>query len=124
MDMNLAVLIGRLTKDAEIRTANEKTIAKFSLAVNRMKKDEVDYINCTAFGKTAEVVEKYTSKGARVAVKGKIQTGSYEKDGRKIYTTDIIVDDLQLLDPKDSKKTEKREEDFATIGEQETILPF
>lgn len=122
MDINVVMLIGRLTKDADVR-AGEKTIAKFSVAVNRMKKDEADFLNCVAFGKTAEVVEKYTHKGSRVGIRGRIQTGSYEKDGRKVYTTDIIVDEIQLLDPKSDEPPVVKDNEFATIGEQ-TSLPF
>lgn len=123
MDINVVVLVGRLTREADMRSKDDKAIAKFSLAVNRMKKDEADFINCTAFGKTAEVVEKYTHKGSRVAVRGKIQTGSYtNKEGKKVYTTDVIVDDLQLLDPKSDEPVVK-DNDFADVGEQ-TTLPF
>lgn len=121
MDINVVVLVGRLTKDADIRTANDKQVAKFTLAVNRMKKDEADFITCTAFGKTAEIVQKYTSKGSRVAIRGRVQTGSYEKDGRKIYTTDFIVDDLELLDSK-KESGEKIDEGFMTATE--SALPF
>ena len=125
MDINVVVLVGRLTREADMRSKDDKAIAKFSLAVNRMKKDEADFINCTAFGKTAEVVEKYTRKGSRVAVRGKIQTGSYtNKEGQKVYTTDVIVDDLQLLDPKSDEPPVVKDDDFATIGTQETMLPF
>ena len=124
MDINNVVLVGRLTKDADIRTANDKQIAKLTLAVNRMKKDEADFIGCTAFGKTAEIISKYTRKGSRVAVRGRIQTGSYEKDGRKVYTTDVIIDELQLLDPKSDEPPVVKDDDFATIGSQETMLPF
>lgn len=123
MDINVVMLIGRLTKDADVR-AGEKTIAKFSVAVNRMKKDEVDFLNCVAFGKTAEIVEKYTHKGSRIAIRGRIQTGSYEKDGRKVYTTDIIAEEIQLLDPKSEEPpVTKNDNEFANIGDQ-TTLPF
>jgi single-strand DNA-binding protein len=125
MDINVVVLVGRLTREADMRSKDDKAIAKFSLAVNRMKKDEADFINCTAFGKTAEVVEKYTHKGSRVAVRGKIQTGSYtNKEGQNVYTTDVIVDDLQLLDQKSDEPPVVKDDDFATIGTQETMLPF
>lgn len=124
MDINNVILVGRLTKDADIRTGNDKTIAKFSIAVNRMKKDEADFLNCVAFGKTAEIVEKYTHKGSRIAIRGRIQTGSYEKDGRKVYTTDIIAEEIQLLDPKSEEPpVSKNDNEFANIGDQ-TTLPF
>lgn len=101
--MNKVMLIGRLTKDPEIKaTSTGKTVASFTLAVNRRKKeDPADFIQCKAFDKTAEVVQKYCQKGKQVCVLGRIQTGSYEnKEGRKVYTTDIMVDELELLGSK------------------------
>ena len=101
--MNKVMLIGRLTKDPEIKaTSTGKTVASFTLAVNRRKKeDPADFIQCKAFDKTAEVVQKYCGKGKQVCVLGRIQTGSYEnKEGRKVYTTDIMVDELELLGSK------------------------
>lgn len=98
--MNNVVLIGRLTKDVELRYTEgqePKAIARFILAVNRMgEKEEADFINCVAFGKTAEFMEKYTSKGKLTAINGRIQTGSYtNKEGQKVYTTNVIVDIVQ-----------------------------
>lgn len=102
--MNKCSLVGRTTKEIELRytTGNEPmAVARFTLAVNRRrKKDEADFISCVAFGKTAEVMEKYVGKGHRVGIIGHIQTGSYEKDGHKFYTTDVIVDELDFLEPK------------------------
>lgn len=95
--MNNVVLIGRLTKDVELRYtdgAEPKAIARFTLAVNRMgKKDEADFINCLAFGRTAEFMEKYTGKGKLTAINGRIHTGSYtNKEGKTVYTTNVIAD--------------------------------
>ena len=102
--MNHCAIIGRLTKDPDMKTSGELTIARFTLAVDRpTKKDEADFISCVAFGKTAETIEKYLRKGSKIAVEGRIQTGSYEKDGRKIYTTDVIVERFDFCE---SKKTE------------------
>ena len=101
--MNKVMLIGRLTSEPEIKaTSTGKTVASFTLAVNRRRKeDPADFIQCKAFDKTAEVVQKYCQKGKQVCVLGRIQTGSYEnKEGRKVYTTDIIVDELELLGSK------------------------
>lgn len=97
--MNKVMLIGRLTRDPDIKaTTTGMTVASFSLAVNRRKKDEADFINCKAFDKTADVVSKYCAKGKQVCVLGRIQTGSYTaKDGHKVYTTDVMVDELELL---------------------------
>ena len=104
--MNKVMLIGRLTRDPDIKaTTTGMTVASFSLAVNRRKKDEADFINCKAFDKTADVVSKYCQKGKQVCVLGRIQTGSYEnREGRKVYTTDVMVDELELLGAKDEAK--------------------
>lgn len=114
--MNVWTGTGRLTKDAVIRTAQETTVARFTLAVNRKyKKDgeNADFISCVAFGKTAEFIEKYTKKGMKVEIVGRIQTGSYEKDGAKVYTTDIIV---ETIDFAESKKAEnKTDDDFINV---------
>ena len=107
--MNLVILLGRLTKDPEIRYAQGDQgtkIATFTLAVDRKYKKEgqptADFIRCTAFGKTAEIVERYCTKGKQVAITGEIQTGSYQKqDGTTVYTTDIICNQVQLLGSSD-----------------------
>ena len=102
--MNSVSLIGRLTRDPEVRysAGSQTAVAKFTLAVNRPfakeGEQDADFIGITCFGKTAELVEKYMSKGRQVGVTGRIQTGSYEKDGRKIYTTDVIADRVEFLD--------------------------
>ena len=89
--MNNIVLIGRITKDPELKyTNNGKGNTRFTLAVQR-NKDETDFINCVAWEKTAENIAEYFKKGSQIAVQGTIRTGSYEKDGRTIYTTDIWV---------------------------------
>jgi single-strand DNA-binding protein len=105
--MNQVVLTGRLTKDIELRYAegSGKAIGKFSLAVDRDFKKEgqtdVDFINCIAFDKKAETIANYVKKGHKLGVIGRIQTGSYDnKDGNKVYTTDVIVDKIEFLQPK------------------------
>ena len=107
--MNKVILMGRLTKDVDLHTANngELAIAKFSLAVDRRwKKDgeqTADFPNCIAFGKTAEFLEKYTSKGTKLVVEGRLQTGSYTKDdGTKVYTTDVVVENVEFAESKAS----------------------
>ena len=99
--MNKVILIGRTTKDIDLRysTGEKQTaIARFTLAVNRYRKDDgADFISCVAFGKTAENLDRYVNKGDKVGIIGHIQTGSYEKDGRKIYTTDVIVEETEFL---------------------------
>jgi single-strand DNA-binding protein len=103
--LNKVVLIGRLTKDPELRfTPGAGTaVATFSLAVDRrIKKEgqaEADFINCVAFGKTAEIMAQYLNKGRLVGVSGSIRTGSYEaKDGTRRYTTDVYVEEFQFLE--------------------------
>lgn len=97
--MNIVNLIGRLTKDPEVSVGGSgKTYCKFSLAVNRLGKDAgADFINCVAFGKTADLIEKYLKKGSRLAVNGRIQTGKYEKSGVTHYTTEIMVGTVEFL---------------------------
>ncbi len=105
--MNRVCLIGNLTKAVEVRyTQKGMAIANFTLAIRReIKKEDgtydSDFINCVAYGKQAEALGKYLDKGSTLSVEGKIQTGSYEKDGKKVYTTDIIVDKIQFLSKKD-----------------------
>ena len=106
--MNNVCLTGRLTRDPEVRyTADSLAIARFSLAVNRQKKGEADYPNCIAFGKTAELIEQYISKGSQIGVTGRIQTGSYEKDGRKVYTTEVVVEKIDFLGSRGEQKQEQ-----------------
>lgn len=107
--MNKVILIGRLTRDPEVRysQANEPTaVARYTLAVDRKYKKNAegqtaDFINCIAFGKAGEFVEKYFHKGTKIAVTGHIQTGSYtNKDGQKVYTTDVVVEEQEFAESK------------------------
>ena len=106
--MNKVILMGRPTKNPEVRySQGEKStaIARYTLAVDRrFKRDNeqnADFINCIAFGKSAEFAEKYFHKGTKVVVTGRIQTGSYtNKDGQKVYTTDVVVEDQEFAESK------------------------
>lgn len=103
--MNKVQLIGRLTKDVEVRYSQGDTqmaIARFTVAVDRRgKNNEADFISCVAFGKTGEFIEKYFAKGNRIGICGHIQTGSYtDKDGKKVYTTDVIADEAEFVESK------------------------
>ena len=126
--MNKCSLVGRTTKEIELRYTtgqNQIAVARFNLAVNRRKKDEADFISCVAFGKTAEVMEKYVGKGHRVGIIGHIQTGSYEKDGHKVYTTDVIVDELEFLEPKhESSSTEDEDVESHYSALTDDDIPF
>lgn len=112
--MNKVVLVGRLTKDPEIRTSGESAFARFSVAVNRPFKNnageyEADFPNCVAFGKTAEFIEKYFAKGNMIGIIGRIQTGSYtNQDGVKVYTTDVVAENVEFVESK--KNTESDSE--------------
>ena len=105
MAMNLVVLTGRLTKDPELKYgASGTAYCKFTLAVNRMKKDDpADFIFCSAFGKTAELIAEYVKKGHQLGVQGRLQQDTYEKDGEKISKTGVTVDKIEFLE---SNKTE------------------
>lgn len=102
--MNNVILIGRLTRDPELRyTTSQMAVATFTLAIDRPTKadreKETDFPRVKAFGKTAENCEKYLAKGRLVAVQGSIQTGSYEdKDGKRVYTTDVIANRVEFLE--------------------------
>ena len=107
--MNKVHLVGRLTRDPEIRYSqgeNATATARFSVAVNRRFKNsegnyDADFINCVAFGKSAEFVEKYFKKGMAIGLTGRIQTGSYtNKDGQKVYTTDVVVEETEFVESK------------------------
>jgi len=106
--MNSVNLVGRLTRDPEVRyTDGGLSIARFTLAVDRrFKKEgqpEADFPSCVAFGKTAEFIEKYFTKGQRMGLTGRIQTGSYEKeDGTKVYTTDVVAETVEFVESKSS----------------------
>lgn len=104
--MNNVSLIGRLTKDPEVRNAGETMVAQFTLAVDRhvaRKEGQItaDFITCQAWGKRAEFMEKYFSKGMKLALTGRIQTGSYtNKDGQKVYTTDVVAENIEFVESK------------------------
>ena len=119
--MNSVVLIGRLTKDVDLRYSNNNTaVGRFSLAVDRHDKDKnCDFINCIAFGKSAELISKYVKKGNRVAISGRIQTGSYtNKDGKTVYTTDVVAERVEFVESK------QREEPSGYFNDNEEKLPF
>lgn len=107
--MNKVILMGRLIREAEIRYAqgdNSPAIARFSFAVDRRysknaEERSTDFINCVAFGKIAEFFERFGRKGTKFVVEGRIQTGTYtNKDGQKVYTTDVVVESAEFAEPK------------------------
>ena len=108
--MNKVILMGRLTRDPEVRYSqgeNSTAVARYSLAVDRKFKRDgeptADFINCIAFGKLGEFAEKYLRKGTKIAITGRIQTGSYtNKDGQRVYTTDVVVEEQEFAESKSS----------------------
>ena len=140
--MNKVILMGRLARDPEVRYggANNTAVAKYSLAVDRKFKQDgqptADFINCIAFGKLGEFAEKYLHKGIKIAVTGRIQTGSYtNKDGVKVYTTDVVVEEQEFAESKNSNGNQQLQqsntlptgnEDFMQIPDSisDEDLPF
>lgn len=131
--MNKVVLLGRPTKDPEVRYSQTKdgqqmAVARYTLAVDRKGKD-ADFISCVAFGKNGEFAEKYVKKGVKIAVSGRIQTGSYEKDGHKVYTTDVVVEEHDFCERRAEANVEEdipeKAPEFMDIPEGiEAELPF
>lgn len=141
--MNKAILMGRLTRDPHIsykeqeKTQEQMCIARYTLAVDRRKakaeEQSTDFIGCVAFGRSAEFAEKYLKQGIKIIVTGRIQTGSYtNKDGYKVYTTDVIVEEQEFAESKrisDENTQKAKEEDkgdgFMNIPDGiEEELPF
>lgn len=135
--MNKWLGIGRLTADPEVRYSqgeNPLCIARYRLAIDRKYKKEgepeADFISCVAFGKQGEFAEKYLHKGMKIGVEGRIQTGSYEKDGHKVYTTDIVVEAHDFCESKGTASSPAPQNDnvadgFIPIGDiADEELPF
>lgn len=127
--MNKVVLMGRLTKEPEMRATQSNTaVCSFSLAVNRRFKQEgqpdADFINVTAWAKTAEFVDKYFTKGQQVAVIGRIQTRNYDdKDGKKVYVTEVVAEEVYFADSKKEQSNVTTSEGFMAV-EGDSGLPF
>lgn len=123
--MNSVILIGRLTKDPEVRyTGEQLAIASFTVAVDRPKRadreKEADFPRVKAFGKTAENIERYMSKGKMIAVQGRIQTGKYQKDdGTTVYTTDVVAERVQFLSSGEKSERAESQEGFAVVDDED-----
>src|SRR5690625_2282734 len=139
MSINRFVGVGRLTRDVELKyTQNGKAVGNFTLAVNRPFKNaqgeqEADFIRCQAWEKQAENLANYMKKGSQIGIDGRIQTGSYQdKDGKTVYTTDVVADNVQFLEsrnqsekPKNSQQQSNPIADEGTeIDIQDSDLPF
>ena len=109
--MNFVCIVGRITKDIELRTTdNGKNVVKFTLAVNK-DKEHTNFINCVVWNKLAETMAKYCKKGDLIGVNGEIQTGSYENSkGDKVYTTEVLTNKITFLSTKQEEKTKVQEQ--------------
>ena len=124
--MNKVILMGRLTRDPEVRYSQGErpvAVARYTLAVNRTFKragePDADFINCVTFGRSAEFGERYFRQGIRIVVSGRIQTGSYtNRDGVKVYTTDVIVEDQEFAESKAAS-----EQSAASYGARQEAAP-
>lgn len=129
--MNKVILMGRLTRDPEVRYSQGESataIARFTLAVDRrIKRDNeasVDYINCVSFGRSAEFAEKYFHKGTKIVIAGRIQTGNYtNKDGRKVYTTDIVIEEQDFAESKAASQQNNSGNTKNTSNSRQTQQP-
>ena len=133
--MNKVILLGRLTRDPEVRYAQDgnMVIARYTLAVNRRvsrgQEPEADFINCVAFGKAGEFAEKYLHKGIKIGVVGRLQTGSYtNKNGIKVYTTEVVIEEHEFVESKgsaggDSKRVDPQRESYASGGDGFINIP-
>lgn len=132
--MNKVILVGRITKDPEIKlTANQTKYSNFTIAVDRRFKDQngerqADFINCVAWKQTAEFINKYFHKGSRIGISGSIQTRSYEKDGQKVFITEVLVEDAEFVESKSQgEQGEKKTYQKPEIEEEPEMpggLPF
>ena len=130
--MNKVILVGRLTRDPEVRYAqgeNQTAIARYTLAVDRRFKRDgeptADFINCVTFGKSAEFVEKYFRKGLRISISGRITTNSYtNKDGIKVYTTEVTVEEQEFAESKAESEANKSSNQQATAANASSVDGF
>lgn len=130
--MNKVVLVGRLTRDPDIRysqTAEPVAVARYTLAVDRRNKKEgeqtADFISCVAFGRNGEFAEKYLKQGMKIAITGRIQTGSYtNREGRKVYTTDIVVEEQEFAESKVAENRGNTQNNIPQGGYQEDADGF
>lgn len=129
--MNNVNLLGRLTRDPDVRRSakegGETVVARYTLAVDRRfarandEQQTADFISCVCFGKSAEFAEKYLKQGTKIAIRGRIQTGSYtNKEGQKVYTTDVVVEEQEFAESKNSQNASKNASSNTSSGTQGT----
>ena len=128
--INQVILLGRICNDIELKqTQKNKSYTRFSLAVNRKGKDKgTDFISCLAWEKTAEFIQKYMKKGSQICISGRLQTGQYDdKDGKRIYTTDVIVEEVDFADSKSTTNQQNDKQESTAnqpITDDTSELPF
>lgn len=128
--MNKVILMGRLVRDPDVRYTQgqeQLCIARYTLAVDRKFKKEgqqsADFISCVAFGKAGEFAERYFHKGTKIVVEGRIQTGSYEKDGQKVYTTDIAIESQEFAESKGNTQQSQPQGEPCQVGDGFMNIP-
>ena len=126
--MNKVILIGRLTKDPEIRyTQNNAPVCSFTLAVDRRfsKDKQADFINCQAWQKTAEFITKYFGKGNLLAIVGRIQTRTWEdEDGKRHYVTEVVAEEAYFTGDRNNSRPEPQDDRFEPLDDEDDDLPF
>ena len=128
--MNAVMMIGRLTKNPQTTYGadNVPTLTRITVAIDRGKGKGADFPSCVAFGKTAELIDKYFHKGDRIGVMGRLTTGSYEKDGKKIYTTDVVAERIDFLNERKNtageEDVEAPHEGFNPLANTDFDIPF
>lgn len=125
--INNVILVGRLTKDIVVKkTPSGKSVCRFTLAVDRRKSNDnqqtADFIQCVAWEKATDILARYTHKGSQIGIEGSIQTGSYEQDGKKTYTTEVVARSITLLGSKSEQTQETTVSDDLTIDYSD--MPF
>jgi len=125
--MNLVILMGRITRDIDLKQYKDVTVARFGIAVDKIvnKEKQADFINITCFGKTAEFANKYFKKGARVAIEGCIRTSTYQKEnGEKKYSMDVVATKLYFADGKKDNDTSYNDNKSFFVDVKDDELPF
>ena len=127
--MNHVVLMGRLARDPELKYSQAgKAFSKFTVAVNReFKREEADFINCTAWGKTAETIAEYLRKGRRIALQGRISVSSYEQNGETRWSTEVVVDKFEFVDTANSKmegnsQVQSKKSENSSVNDNDEIM--
>jgi len=123
MDLNKIILIGRLTKDTELKmTQSGINVAKFSLAVNRKYKEqeEVSFFNCVAWGRLGEIIKQYTCKGQQIAISGRLKQDRWERDGKNLSSINIVVEDFQFIGEKQHHESIEEKQQYENIED----IPF